>query len=66
MPANPQYREYIVDTTSGRRFCWSATSYDNLMISLHDAGHTATFVMPKDEYDALEQAKEEIELKHPA
>ncbi|NJJ38580.1 hypothetical protein [Paenibacillus apii] len=58
--------EYIVDTTCGRHFCWSATNYSNLLLSLQDNGYTPTFIMPKEEYDALEQAKEERELKESA
>ncbi|MNT79985.1 hypothetical protein D3C72_2193850 [compost metagenome] len=59
--------EFIVDTTCGRHFCWSASNYDSLIISLKDRGYTPTFIMPREEYEARERAIEkERELKHPA
>ncbi|AHV96118.1 hypothetical protein [Paenibacillus sabinae] len=59
--------DYIVDTTCGRHFCWSATSYENLILSIQDRGYMPTFIMPLSEYEARERAIEkERELKESA
>lgn len=55
--------EFIVDTTCGRHFCWSAADYDSLLRSLTYRDYKATFIMPKEEYDALQR---ERELNQPA
>jgi hypothetical protein len=55
--------EFIVDTTCGRHFCWSAHDYESLILSLTHRGYTPTFIMPLVEYEALEQPQKERELK---
>ncbi|WP_178381957.1 hypothetical protein [Paenibacillus sp. P32E] len=49
--------QWIVDTTCGRHFQWSAPDYDFLLRDLQFRGYKATFIMPKDEYDKKEGLK---------
>jgi len=58
MPADEQW---IVDTTCGRHFQWSAPDYDYLVRKIHDRGYKAKFIMPLAEYNELTAFREEIE-----
>lgn len=50
--------QWIVDTTCGRHFQWSAPDYEYLVRKIHDRGFQAKFIMPLTEYEAEILAKE--------
>jgi len=58
MPADEQW---IVDTTCGRHFQWSAPDYESLLQSLHFGGYKAKFIMPLTEYNELTAFRTELE-----
>ncbi|OKP81600.1 hypothetical protein A3842_10995 [Paenibacillus sp. P3E] len=53
--------EFIVDTTCGRHFQWSAPDYESLLQSLLFRGYKAKFIMPLAEYNELTAFREEVE-----
>lgn len=53
----PVDEQWIVDTTCGRHFQWSAPDYDYLLRELQFNGYKAKFIMPLTEYEAEILAK---------
>jgi len=59
--------DYIVLTKCGRRFGWAASGLGNLFRDMLERNYEVTFVMPLDEYMALDLSEyKELELKHSA